>query len=46
MKTSIQSALHKVFVQGEVINKEGGICFLLIAIPVLTIVLTFATNLR
>jgi len=41
MKTQIQSALQKVFVQGEVVNKEGGICFLLIAVPVVVLVLVF-----
>ena len=46
MKTTIKTALRKVFIEGEVINKEGGICFMLIGLPAIVLMLIFSRHLK
>lgn len=38
MKTTLKSAFHRVFVEGEVTNKEGAIVFALFFIPVMIVI--------
>jgi hypothetical protein len=38
MKTTLKSAFTKVFVEGEVVNKEGAIVFALFFVPVMIVI--------